>query len=219
MRIVKIVTSILCFFMLSTARSQSPPHNLLTKFSEQDIANSLIPLAKWHPFAQTVKEWQEVLPDTIYKKIIKQAEGFASKPFESLPASLMLEYVRTGNRSNYEAVSFQKRERLFALALAESVEQKGRFINAITDGVWSICEESFWGIPAHLGLQNAGTGLADVEDPVVDLFAAETAATLALVVYLTAGNELDTLLPLLRKRIDHEVNRRVRRPLERKRKL
>jgi hypothetical protein len=125
----------------------------------------------------------------------------------------MLQYLRTGNRSNYEAVSFQKRDQLFTLALAEAVEQKGRLINAITDGVWSICEESFWGVPAHLGLQKAGTGLADVEDPVVDLFAAETAATLALVDYLT-GKELDTLSPLLRKRIYYEVNRRILTPLE-----
>lgn len=187
--------------------------NLLSSFSEQNIAHALIPRSQWRPFPQTKQEWKKVLPDSISKKLIENAEQIAEIPFESLPASLMLEYVRTGNRTRYEAVSFKKREYLFELALAESIEQKGRFINAIVNGVWSICEESFWGVPAHLGLQKAGTGLADVEDPVVDLFSGETATTLALTDYLT-GNALDTVSPLLRKRIYYEINRRVLTPLE-----
>jgi len=193
--------------------AQSTPRNLLSHFSKEEIAQSLIPLSQWHPFPQTTKEWQDIMPDTTREKIIRQAEQYSTTPFPSLPASLMLEYVRTGNRSNYEAVSFQKRDQLFTLVLAEAVEQKGRFINAVTDGIWSICEESFWGVPAHLGLQKAGVGLSDVEDPVVDLFSAETAATLALADYLT-GSELDTVSPLLRKRIYYEVNRRIFTPLE-----
>src|SRR6476469_5494435 len=193
--------------------AQSTPRNLLSHFSKEEIAQSLIPLSQWHPFPKTAKEWRDIMPDTIRQKIIAQAEEYSTTPFPSLPASLMLEYVRTGNRSNYEAVSFQKRDQLFTLVLAEAVEQKGRFINAVTDGIWSICEESFWGVPAHLGLQKAGVGLSDVEDPVVDLFSAETAATLALADYLT-GSELDTVSPLLRKRIYYEVNRRIFTPLE-----
>src|SRR5664279_1715663 len=149
----------------STCAAQPQPakRNLLSRFSKEEVARALIPLSQWHPFPRTAKEWQDILPDTIHDKIIMLAEKYVSMPFQSLPASLMLEYVRTGNRSNYEAVSFQKREQLFTLALAESIEQKGRFTNAIADGVWSICEESFWGVPAHIHLQKAGEGLADVE--------------------------------------------------------
>ena len=109
----------------------------------------MIPLSQWHPFPQTAKEWQDVLPDTMREKLSAKLKILAPMPFQPLPASLMLEYVRIGNRSNYEAVSFEKRERLFTLSLAEAIEQKGRFTNAIVDGVWSICEESFWGVPAH----------------------------------------------------------------------
>jgi len=193
--------------------AQSAGRNLLSHFSKEEVAQSLTPLSQWHPFPKTAKEWQDILPDTIREKIILDAEQYATMPFQPLPASLMLEYVRTGNRSNYEAVSFQKREQLFTLAFAEVIEQKGRFTNAVADGVWSICEESFWGVPAHLGLQKAGVGLSDAEDPVVDLFAAETAAALALTDYLV-GDELDTISPLLRKRIYYEVNRRLLTPLE-----
>jgi len=201
---------ITCFCTIS---AQTTPRNLLSKFSKEEIVQALIPLSKWHPFPQAAKEWQQILPDSLRKTIVNKAEQYATLPFESLPASLMFQFVRTGNRSNYEAISFGKRERLFALALAEAIEDKGRFTDAVVDGIWSICEESFWGVPAHIGLQKAGVGLADVEDPVVDLFNAETATALALTDYLT-GHELDSVSPLLRKRIYYEVNRRVLAPLE-----
>ncbi len=202
---------LLCITAVCTA--QNPPRNLLSHFTEQQVADALIPLSQWHPFPRTTKEWQDILPDSIRMSIIKKAEAELGQPFESLPASLMLDYVRNGNRTRYEAIFFKKRSHLFDLVLAEAIEQKGRFLNAITDGIWSICEESFWGVPAHLGLQKAGEGLADVEDPVVDLFAAETAGVLALTDYFT-GSELDTLSPLLRKRIYYEANRRIFDPLE-----
>ena len=52
--------------------------------------------------------------------------------------------------------------------IARSIEGKGRFIEQIMDGVWSICEETFWGASAHLGNQKGGIGLPNVEDPIMD---------------------------------------------------
>jgi len=202
---------------LCTINAQTTQRNLLSKFSKEEIAQALLPLSGWHPFPQSPNEWQQILPDSLRTEIIGKAEKYAAMPFESLPASLMLQYVRSGNRSNYEAISFGKRERLFTLALAESFEKKGRFLDAVTDGVWSICEESFWGVPAHLSMQKAGSGLADVEDPIVDLFSCETATTLALTDYLV-GKELDKESPLLQKRIYYEVNRRIFVSLEKESK-
>jgi hypothetical protein len=87
--------------------AQSTPRNLLSHFSKEEIAQSLIPLSQWHPFPKTAKEWRDIMPDTIRQKIIAQAEEYSTTPFPSLPASLMLEYVRTGNRSNYELYHFK----------------------------------------------------------------------------------------------------------------
>src|SRR6266446_5089793 len=101
-----------------TAQAQQTERNLLSHFSKGEVAKSLIPLSQWHPFPRTANEWQDILPDTIREKITRLAEQYATMPFQPLPASLMLEYVRTGNRSHYEAVSFQKREQLFTLSLA-----------------------------------------------------------------------------------------------------
>jgi hypothetical protein len=108
-------------------------------------------------------------------------------------------------------VRSRRREQLRALVIAECVEGKDRFLGDIVNGVWATCEETFWGVPAHLGLQRAGSGLPDAAEPVVDLFAAETSSLLAWTEYLL-GTRLDTVSPLVRKRILLEVERRVLSP-------
>ncbi len=66
-------------------------------------------------------------------------------------------------------------------------------------------------MPAHQGAQTAGPGLPDTTEPVVDLFAAETAHTLAWALYLLE-DRLDTVSPLLRPRLAREIDRRVLGP-------
>jgi hypothetical protein len=97
---------------------------------------------------------------------------------------------------------------LLQFILAESMENKGRFMEPILNGLWSICEESFWGVPAHI----PNTGLPDVDHPVVELFSAETAALMGLADYFV-GDKLDKINPLLRKRLYSETNRRVFEPM------
>ena len=61
---------------------------------------------------------------------------------------------------------------------------RGRFMDDIANGVWLMCEETYWGVPAHIGIQKRGAGLPDVTEPTIDLFAAETAELLAWTSYL-----------------------------------
>lgn len=187
--------------------------NLLSRFSTDEIARSLLSKEQWKPFPKTADEWRTILPDSVRNSIIQDGEKYRQSPFETIPASLMLEYQRTGIRINYENVSLRKRTQLFALLLAEVMENKGRFMDAVTDGIWSICEESFWGVPAHLYQQKAGLGLVDMEDPSVDLFVSDTGTLLALADYFL-GAKLDAVSPLIRKRIYNEVNTRMFTPLE-----
>jgi hypothetical protein len=128
-----------------------------------------------------------------------------------LPATALLDFARNGDRRHFEQLSFARRRALVELALAECVECKGRFTDTIVYGVWAICEESFWGVSAHLSPQAAGVGLPDMAEPTVDLFAAETASHLAWAFYLL-GEQLDAVSPLLRPRILHEQHRRMLAP-------
>jgi hypothetical protein len=83
----------------------------------------------------------------------------------------------------------------------------------IVDGIWTICEETFWGVPAHLSYQKKGIGLPDVNDPVVDLFAAETSSLLAWVSHLM-GDKLDKVNPMIKERIYIEIDRRIFKVIE-----
>lgn len=216
MKIYIRMYAVLLLTAISTSLKAQPyPRNLLSRYSREDVSRSLIPHDRWKPFPVSAEAWQQILPDTILKSIIQQADEDVRKPFEAITLTRFLDFVRNGNRNKYEAESFGKRERLFNLVLAEAVEGKGRFADAIANGVWSICEESYWGVPAHLFLQKEGFGLPDVQDPSVDLFASETAVVLAIADYFS-GHLLDSISPLLRKRIYDETNRRVFLPLEKK---
>jgi hypothetical protein len=212
-RILNFILLIVALGLVPASAKSQTHRNLLRQYSEQQVAASLIPLEAWKPFPATSAEWASQVPDTVRRRITDEAEKFAVMPFTPIAASLMLEFKLTGNRTRYEDIFFKKREQLFMLVLAESFEKKGRFVKLITDGVWSLCEESFWGVPAHLYLQKAGPGLADVKDPSVDLFAMETGVLLALTHYLV-GDQLDSISPLLKTRIYDEVNRRLFIPLE-----
>src|SRR5258708_1514059 len=210
-----LLISILAFLILSPAvNAQGTPRNLLEK--EIDLAGLqrvLVSQAAWKPFPQSAVGWAKILPDSIRAGLIKNGEACGQAPFPNVPASVTLDFFRNGNRTRYEDLVFGKRNRLWALILAESMEGRGRFLNAILDGIWSISEETFWGASAHLFLQKEGRGLPDAENPVVDLFAAETAANLAWADYFI-GPELDSISPLVRRRIFYEVNRRIFVPME-----
>jgi hypothetical protein len=204
-----LVLSIFICFQLSAQQ-----RNLLSgKFSEGEWKNILIPQATWIPFprpddrAAWAKADQEML-----NAVLKQAESYLNYDWPSIPATKSLLYERTGDRNEYQSISFQKRNVLGTLLLAEVHDNKGRFLDAIVNGVWSICEESFWGVPAHLPRSKEHAGLMDVSEPFVDLFAAETGTYLAWVDYFL-GDKLDAISPQIRKRIYYETNNRLFKPL------
>src|SRR5262249_47389575 len=145
-------------------------------------------------------------------RLLTLGEESLSKALPPLPATLYLGYARTGNRSDFEAVFFERRVMFQNLVLAECVEGKGRFLDAMANALWSICEESTWCLPAHVGVQKAGVGLADVAEPIVDLFAGESAVSVAWTLYLL-GPELDRVSPQLRRRAELELQRRILVPV------
>lgn len=181
-------------------------------YPQEKIEKVLVPREQWHPWPKWSdrRSW-EALPEPVRKDLIANGEQYLGYQWPDLPATLFLEYARNGNRSRYEHEHFARRTALTDLIVAECVEGKGRFLDDIVNGVWVICEESFWGVPAHVGAQKAGSGLPDPAEPVVDLFAAETGESLAWTYYLL-GEQLDRVSPLVRKRIHHEIDRRILTP-------
>lgn len=189
--------------------AQVTQRNILgNKYSLEAIKQALITQNQFKPYPKTVAEWKAALPDSVITKTIKAGEAVLDYKFEPISATLSLDFVRSGDRERHSKISFGKRNALIDLVLAESIEDKGRFTEAILNGVWSMCEESFWGVPAHI----SGTGLPNTEDHIVDLFSAETGAVLAFADYFV-GEKLDKINKLVRKRIYYETNQRIFVPM------
>jgi hypothetical protein len=191
------------------------PKRLFTStFTPEILSKNLMPASEWHPYPTAAERaaWQTV-PKAIADAIVGRAEAIKGTEWESLPATVFLEYKRTGNRSHFERYYFTRRVRLNDLALGECVEGKGRFLDELINGIWLTCEETFWGLPAHLGFQknHPSSGLPDVEEPIVDLFAAETGVAMSWIHYLF-GPQLDQANAMITPRIRFEVKRRILDP-------
>jgi len=198
----------------NAAAAQEPqkPGLLATGWTPEKLKEVLLPVAAWHPFPKAAERegWEAISPE-VRAALLKLAEKHLGTGWQTPRASVFLDFVRNGNRSRYEAISFGRRGKLAELVLGECVEGKGRFLDEIVDGVWTISEETYWGVPAHVGAQKRGNGLPDVTEPTVDLFAAETGMLMAWTDYLL-GDKLDAVSPLVPERIRVEVGRRILTP-------
>lgn len=210
-RVAALGLLIVSAFLTAPAAGQGR-FKLRELYPQERIAKVLIPADQWRPWptASDRQAW-EGLPESVRKDLIANGEKRLGYNWPDLPATLFLEFAREGNRSRYETVHFDRRYALTDLLIAECVEGKGRFLDDIANGVWALCEESFWGLPAHMGAQKAGSGLPDPAEPIVDLFAAETGESLAWTDYLL-GEQLDKVSPMIRKRILLEMDRRILTP-------
>ena len=181
-------------------------------YPKEKLQEILLSPIEWQPFAKAKDRaaWAAI-PEPIPRKLTSLAEEYLEKDIPNLPATLYLEYKRIGNRSNYQGIWLERRKMLHCFVLAECMEGKGRFLDAIANLLWAICEESSWTWPAHVGAQRAGVDLPDTSEPIVALFSAETANSLAWTVYLLK-EELDTVSAQICKRVEKEIDLRILTP-------
>lgn len=183
------------------------------RYSLHDLPELITPQADYRPYPtiDNRSAWAE-LPASVQAAHIQRGEAYLNFAYPSLPATLFLQYSRMGNRRNYERPHFERRGALEMLVTAECIEGEGRFLDDIANGIWAICEESYWGVPAHIRVQQAGNTLPDADEPTVDLFAAETGNLIAWTHYLL-GDRLDGISPVIRERMALELDRRILTPL------
>ena len=139
------------------------------------------------------------------------AEAEMDYAWPIIKATDFMEFKKSGNRTVMEKIHFDRRNHLVLFALAELEENKGRFIPAIVNGLFTVCEESFWGLSAHyfMKLEN----IPSPEHPYIDLFAAETAEHLAMIVTLLR-RPLLAFCPEIIDRVEYELDRRIKAPYE-----
>lgn len=165
-----------------------------------------------YPPAAKREPWEALAPD-LRTKLIRGGEVLLHVQFPPISATDFMEFTRTGNRSNYEEKLFERRTVLNSLVLAECAEHQGRFLDDIVNGLYIICGEHAWQLPAHNSYirDTPQFPLPDITRPVIDLFSAETGSVLAVAEYLLR-EELEQLSPAISKMINLKLDTYIFQP-------
>lgn len=198
-----LLAQVICFSVNATER-----HLLERSLSYKDLGAAIRYQQSWvdYPSYTDRNAWKQRVDPEIGKIIIANGEEALKHIWKPDLASDYLAFKRTGEirtgRANHKALQ--------ALTLAELVEGKGRFIDAIIDGVWFLCETS-WIHAAHLGFQKDNSGLPDRSEPTIELVVADIGAQMAWTHYFFK-EEFDKISPLINKRIVEEINKNLITP-------
>ncbi len=150
--------------------------------------------------------WEELGRSDSFAGEVAEAERLLKEPIPEQPDDLYLDFSRTGNRTRWQRVSGRRRGRVSTLALAECVENKGRFLPAFGEIVRALCAERTWVMPAHDAKLTNFRG----ESIDIDLGSSGLAWSLATADYLLA----DKLDPEIRRLIRDNLDRRILQPFQ-----
>lgn len=148
--------------------------------------------------------WSRAAKNPALSLLLSDAEKMAHNPDPNLSDALYLDYSRTGNRDHCQKIQFERVTRLATFALAECVENRGRFLKPLQQTIETLCAEKSWLYPAHDGKLDVFEGRA--MNP--DLRATTLAFDLATADYLLG----DKLPAATRQLLRDNVRRRVLQP-------
>lgn len=151
--------------------------------------------------------WEGMKSDPKAKQLLEEVAAMVKKPMPPFVDSLYLHLNATNVRLPGENMMNARYNYVFKLALAECLENKGRYMRAIENGIVALCNQKPWSIPAHdRSLQNYnGT------DYYVDLVVATAGNSLAQCVYMLG----DKLSMETRARVQCAFREKVFRPIRR----
>ncbi len=187
---------------------------MLTKYLDREAISAHVQMGLPWPAAGDRTAWQAL---SNHDSLINAAREVSSASYPLLTATQFLAFVRDGDRQRYEIPYFKRRQMLIRLAVGEAVEAKGVFLDQAIDGLWLLAEETSWVISAHNIDPHPGSPLReerplpDKTDPVIDLFAAQTAATASLCCHILS-ERLDAVSPQIVNRMRQEVETRLIEP-------
>lgn len=203
-RIVRIRYCLFFLYVMACCTLNAQEGFFSSKLSVSTIDKMIVPTGTFKPLPKAGDPHWKRLPAGVKAAYIKEAEKNTGKPWEVVTASEFMEFSLSGNRLKHEFKLFDQRSRLEFAVIAELMEDRGRFMNEIINGIWKICEESWWGVPAH-----SKTVLPDVnKTPFIDLFDSETAQMMSWIHYLMK-DKLDKHSPIICERIEAEIKKRM----------
>lgn len=192
-------------------------HMFCDYLNHHDLGALLLAPGGFSPFPRRQERacWEALDEGTRRELIAWGDEALAGYPM--VTATQFLAFSRTGDRQVFERPYFARRRLLMGAVLAECLLDDGVHLDAVVDGLWCILEETSWVVSAHNGSDHPGAlpmnrrPLPDEGNPYVDLFAAQTAATLAYTLYFLE-DKLNAVSPLIARRVREHLERRILTP-------
>ena len=156
--------------------------------------------------------WAEVRNKPEYKKMIdavlKDYNECCIGEIETIKFSKFRLFKDKGDRSAYQEIFFKRQHRMYTLIFMCLIYPENEsYLELLQDTIWEICDLYVWALPAHIG------NIEENDNCEMDLDDTTMAMALAIAKQLLA----DRLHPLIKSRIDYEIDRRIIKPFMEKR--
>ena len=156
--------------------------------------------------------WAEVRNNPIYKDmvdaVLRDYNECCIGEIETIKFSRFRLFKDTGDRSAYQEVFFKRQHRLYAMVfMCLLYPENESYLELLQDTIWEICDLYVWALPAHIG------NIEVNDNCELDL----DATTMAFVLSIAKNLLGDRLHPLIKSRIDYEIDRRIIKPFMEKR--
>ncbi|MGV8091405.1 MAG: heparinase II/III family protein [Mangrovibacterium sp.] len=208
---------ILCLLLTTSAQSKENRNLLSGQYTRKFVNESLVRDYNWikYPAYRDRESWAKI-PEAIRKKTIGEGEKYLHYNWPAVSLTMYLEFTRSGDRTAVDSPNGERAKALQSLVLAELMEGKGRFFDDIMNGVFSFCEQTYWGSSAHFymyggGVSDPNTIIPDLDNPIVDLVVGDRASDLSWVWYYF-HDEFDKISPVISGRLKSEIKRKVLEP-------
>ncbi len=156
--------------------------------------------------------WAEVKSKPEYKKMIdavlKEYNEYCIGEIETTKFSKFRLFKDKGDRNAYQETFFKRQHRAYAMIfMCLLYPENEQYLELLQDTIWEICDQYVWALPAHIG------NIEVNDNCEMDL----DATTIAMVLAIAKELLKDRLHPLIKSRIDYEIDRRIIKPFMEKR--
>ncbi len=157
--------------------------------------------------ANDPKYWAEVKNKAEFKPMIEcllreyNKDGIGEIPNTKFSKFRLFHDI--GDRSIYQQDFFKREHRLFILSMMTLIyPEEPKYLEQLQDNIWDICDQYVWALPAHM------PNITENNNCELDLDSTTTGFALAMVKAMLE----ERLHPLIKSRIDAEIDRRIVKP-------
>ena len=156
--------------------------------------------------------WADLKNNEAYKPmvdaVLAEYEKFCIGEVETTKFSKFRLFKDVGDRNAYQETFFKRQHRAYAMIfMCLLYPENEKYLELLQDTIWEICDQYVWALPAHID------NIEVNDNCEMDL----DATTMAMVFAIAKEVLSDRLHPLIKSRIDYEIDRRIIKPFMAKR--